>query len=152
MMMQKIGSMLEFIIKNQPNGLATAESLLVAAVETKCISTGAANKLSNTHKLGLNWDTFTETVERFLNQNDDNTRRLADTFEVSESTVRRWSTGVSKPHPNLCDQVVDYIFPLLAYPVTAQPTKSDSKKTSEELMLRGYVNMRTVFGDDDLPF
>lgn len=90
------------------NGISDGQKVLVAAVETGCVSTGVANELSAKHNLGLHWDNFTQTVEKFLNLYGLATE-LADHFEVAESTVRRWSTGVSKPHPNVCNLVVDYI-------------------------------------------
>ncbi len=91
------------------NGIADGQKVLVAAVETGCISSGVANDLSTQYHLGLNWDNFAQTVEKFLDLHSLATHQLADHFEVAESTVRHWSTGVSKPHQNICNLVMDYI-------------------------------------------
>ena len=36
-------------------------------------------------------------------------RRVAQEFQVADSTVERWCEGTAKPHPHLQGMVVDYI-------------------------------------------
>jgi hypothetical protein len=90
-------------------GIADGQQFLVAAVETGCISTGVANDLSAKHALGLHWDSFWETVSKFVSEDESRVRKLAIHFHVSESAIKSWATGASVPYTNMCNLVVDYI-------------------------------------------
>ncbi len=52
---------------------------------------------------------FSQIVEKFLLQSHLHISDLANHFKVAESSVKKWSTGIITPPPNMCNQVIDYI-------------------------------------------
>lgn len=50
---------------------------------------------------------FSMYVSAYLKNND--LPKLADHFETALSTITRWAGGVSRPHPAMAIEVIDYI-------------------------------------------
>lgn len=50
---------------------------------------------------------FKELVKKAIDQGL--TRDLAEEFEVAESTVKRWASGVANPHPIMKKLISTYI-------------------------------------------
>lgn len=69
-------------------------------------------------------------------------RDLADDFEVSESTVSRWGSGIAKPHPQIQKRIVAWIgrraakMPAPAYSAAAA-TATTSSASSQGVRAEG---------------
>lgn len=63
-------------------------------------------------------DFFPALIEIAISAYGDLPKELADEFEVSQSTVRRWAHGVSRPHPYLKKAVVESILKKTKYAAT----------------------------------
>ena len=78
----------------------TTQELLAACQSFKPKgATGEANVVSD----------FAQIVQSALVNLGLYQRDLADDFEVAESTVSRWSSGIAKPHPQIQKLVVAWI-------------------------------------------
>lgn len=61
-------------------------------------------------RLCQSWDEtpeqFAQIVSAFLTVSGTSQREMADEFEVAESTVSRWASGIARPHPRVRKLVV----------------------------------------------
>ncbi len=87
-------------------------------------------RLEEVKRLCENWD---ESDEKFAKIIDTATktlglyqRDLASEFEVAESTVSRWATGVARPHPRLQRLIVAFLSRRVARSLKQQLAASGS--------------------------
>ncbi len=52
---------------------------------------------------------FSGAVKIALNEYDLSVLEMATKFEVADSTIERWASGVAVPHPKLRKIILDYI-------------------------------------------
>ena len=52
---------------------------------------------------------FSGAVKIALNEYDLPVSKIADKFQVADSTVLRWASGVAVPHPNLRQNILSWV-------------------------------------------
>ena len=94
-----------------------ADEFEIAKSTVERWATGASNPLPLVEKLVVRFVKelleekvdFKEFIASSLEKNPELQNKIANAFEVANSTVERWATGVSRPSPRLEKLIVKFV-------------------------------------------